>query len=158
MNTIQSSPRVTAYVGWASATMTGARVTMAGTSFQDDSEINMSNSSVVDVQRRTSGDVDLLIVCHGNDDPAAKEQEISEELIAAASPPFDAARWLTGLAQQGGWWTAMADGRVGLGFSRCHFTEEQMAEARRMIAALSDGERDAVEDLVRERAGVEVIA
>ena len=82
---------------------------------------------------------------------------------ACASPSstggasFDVARWLADFTQQGGWWSAMSDGRVGIGISECHFTEEQMAEGRRMVGALSKGEREAVEAEVRARAGYKLV-
>ena len=76
---------------------------------------------------------------------------------ATASPAFDAARWLSDLAAQGGWWAAMADGRVGIGFSRCNCTDAQMTEARRMIVALSASEREAVETRIRNSLSVEAV-
>jgi hypothetical protein len=75
-----------------------------------------------------------------------------------ASSGFDPAAWLSTLTLQGGWYAAMADGRVGIGFSRCNCTDEQMIEARRMIRALSNSQRDAVEAEVCARSKLEVMA
>lgn len=146
---------IVSYVAWESATIKGARVTIAGTALTDDSDIAIASGTIADLQRKPSGEVDLLILAN---DPANQAEEVGAQLIAAALLTFDPARWLADLALQGGWWSAMADGRVGIGFSRCHYTDEQMTEARRMIGALSDSERDAVEHLIRARAGVEVMA
>jgi hypothetical protein len=79
-----SRPEVVAYTAWASATFTGAQVTMTGTQFEDDSDIEIESAWVADVHRRSSGKVDLLIVCPANGDPAADQQAISDSLCAAA--------------------------------------------------------------------------
>lgn len=72
------------------------------------------------------------------------------------NPAIDVANWLTEFTQNGGWWSATSDGRVTLGLSEWHFTEEQMAEARRMVGALSKRERETVEAEVRARAGYQL--
>uniref|UniRef100_UPI0035CB2A4B hypothetical protein n=1 Tax=uncultured Sphingomonas sp. TaxID=158754 RepID=UPI0035CB2A4B len=79
-----SRPEVVAYAAWASATFTGARVTMTGTPFENNSDIEIESAWVADVHRRPSGEVDLLIVCPADPDPAADEQAISDSLCAAA--------------------------------------------------------------------------
>lgn len=75
---------IAAYLPWKSATFTGARVTLVSTTFEADSNIEIASAVVVDVARKPSGEVDLLIVCRAGVDPAADEHEIGTQLIAAA--------------------------------------------------------------------------
>uniref|UniRef100_UPI0035CBED2F hypothetical protein n=1 Tax=uncultured Sphingomonas sp. TaxID=158754 RepID=UPI0035CBED2F len=79
-----SRPEVVAYAAWASATFTGARVTMTGTPFEDESEIDIASGWVADVHRRPSGEVDLLIICREDSDPADDQRMICDHLRAAA--------------------------------------------------------------------------
>lgn len=87
-----SGAEVVSYVAWASASFTGAQVTMTGTPFEDESEINIGTAFVADVRRRPSGEVDLLIVCSADRDPATDQRAISDHLCAAAEAALSTPR------------------------------------------------------------------